>query len=413
MRLDFDAFDITPAEARARFRWATRQGQPAWLWPATPVVDWQEALGEIERLLRFVLSGAQAPGTLAGDPAAIGLAGYTSGVGPLLGHWSEQNLFSTTNEIAAVLELHLHHNRLRVARIEAATVPIIEALAERNIAVAVLKGAHTGVDYFGAAGIRPASDVDLLVHADAMTDAEAVIAAAGFVAASRGGRETSWRPADAALLPRSLELVHADDPWSIDLHGSLDISAGAGTPTARLDRAAPMTSHSRWGPCPVARVLDQPLLLLHLAIHAGAGLHNLSLLRLTELALVIRQDEPTGRFAWESFLALGATCGGLGYAFTALKLCADLVPETIPQAVLDRCAADAPPAVRRLLDQLTPANAQRIDRNSLAEHAMWAEGWSGRMRQFASDLVPSTSLRALGAIYQRRAWTLIRGKIRL
>ena len=128
---------------------------------------------------------------------------------------------------------------------------------------------------------------------------------------------------------------------------------------------------------------------------------------------MIRKDAATGRLSWDDFLSLGASVGGLAYAFAALKLCADLVPGTVPGPVLERCAADTPAAVRRRLDRLTPASAQRIDRNSMTEHGMWVNGWSGLARQFASDLIPSTSWRKLSAIYQRRAWTLMRGKIRL
>jgi hypothetical protein len=412
MRLDFDAFDLTPAEVGARFRWATRQGQAAWLWPGTPVATWRRALHDIEALARAVLSGRTVDAMLDGDPAAVSLACYTSGLGPLLGYWHEQARFPAAPEVAAVLELHLRHNRIRSTRMESAIVPIIEAFAERGIRVAVLKGAHTGTAYFGADGVRPASDIDLLVPTGPMAEAEAVIVEAGFSEASRTRWESSWQPATGPRKPRSLQLAHADDPWAIDLHGSLNISAGAGTPLARLDDAEPLASHSRWQVCPSARVLEQPLLLLHLAVHAGAGQQNLTLLRLTELALVARKDVAADALSWDAFLALGRRTGALGYAFPALKLCADLAPGFVPDWVVERCADHAPVAVRRLVERLTPSTAQRIDRNSMAEHAMWVEGWGGRLRQLASDLVPSTSWRELGTIYQRRAWTLMRGKIR-
>jgi hypothetical protein len=160
-----------------------------------------------------------------------------------------------------------------------------------------------------------------------------------------------------------------------------------------------------------ARVLDQPLLLLHLAAHAGSGLHNLTLLRLVELQLVIRADLASGRLDWDGVLDLGARTGALGYAWPALKLCEDLAPGVAPSAVLEQCAASAPAAVRRRLADLTPATAQRIDRNSVAEHFMWAEGWRGRLRQVASDLLPAAGTpRQFWSIYEARAWRLVRGR---
>jgi hypothetical protein len=411
MQLALDSCDLTPAEVRQRFRWAKRQGNPAWLWPEVSGEAWREALGRIEIAVRGILSGSSNAELPDGDPQAFGLACYTSGAGPLLGWWHERGSLGATAPVAAILDLHLRHNRLRVARMTAAAVALVDALLDRDIAVVVLKGAHTAHAYFPEPGTRPASDIDLLVDGTDAGAAEAVIGSAGYVAAGRGPFESSWRPPSAPMEPRSLRLVHADDPWSVDLHGSLNVLVSAGTPLAELDLAKPMASRRPWQPCRKAAVLEQPLLLLHLAVHAGAGLQNLSLLRLIELQLVIRQDLAAGLFSWDSFLETGQRARSLGFAYPALRLCEDLVPETVPDRVLDRCRRHVPPAVLRVLSGLTPAAAQRVDRSSVAEHFMWAEGWTGRLRQLASDVVPSNSLRKLSAIYEKRAWQLIRGKL--
>jgi hypothetical protein len=159
-------------------------------------------------------------------------------------------------------------------------------------------------------------------------------------------------------------------------------------------------------------VLDQPLLLLHLAAHAGAGWQNLTLLRQVELVLVIRQDLAAGRLSWDAFADLGARTGASSYAYPALALAEKLAPGTIPGAVLDRCAAPAPQAVRRAVERLTPATAQRIDRNSVGEHFMWAEGWRARLRLLASDILPDVgSWPEFRRIYEERAWRLIRGRV--
>jgi hypothetical protein len=168
----------------------------------------------------------------------------------------------------------------------------------------------------------------------------------------------------------------------------------------------------RWWPVdPRGRVLDQPLLLLHLAAHAGAGWQNLTLLRQVELVLVIRQDLAADRLSWDAFLDVGGRTCALGYAYPALHLADKLAPGTVPAKVLDECASRAPRAVRRALERLTPATAQRIDRASLDEHFMWAEGWRARLRQLASDILPAGSWSEFRRIYEERAWRLIRGTV--
>lgn len=412
IHIDCNAQDITEAEVVRRFQWAKRQGRPAWLWPEITVEAWRQALEQIARVVPDALSGGGPSPSLDGDPAAIGLAGYTSGLGPLLGWWTQTGALVPSPAVAPVLDLHLRHNQARAARLETAAVEVVERLARGGAPAAVLKGADTGRAYFPGPGVRPASDIDLLVRAEHVETAEAILRAAGFVEASRGERESSWRPPGAPRAPRSLTLTHADDPWSIDLHSSLDLSVGAGAPVARLDLGAPMDSRRSWALSSLAVALDQPLLLFHLAIHAGAGLQNLTLLRLVELNLVIRRDLAEDRLSWDAFLGLGQRLGLLGFAYPALKLCEDLTPGVVPGEVVERCADAAPRGVVRIVRRLTPAAAQRIARSSIAEHFMWSDDWRQRARQLAADIAPRAgSWRALWSIYEKRAWRLVRGRV--
>lgn len=398
------AFDLD-----ARRRWAMRRGNPAWLWPEVTIADWRTALRAIEPVVRAVLVGDATPPMLDGDPPAVELACYTSGTGPLLGWWQDRGMLGAAPGIVPILSRHLRHNRIRAARMTAAAGAVVDRLAAHDIPVAILKGAHSAEDYFPAPGTRPASDVDLLVPARHAWTAELVIGGAGFGLIGRGPRESTWRPAGGRTEPRSLTMVHADDPWSIDLHDSLDLLVAAGAPVAALDTLRPLDGARRWTPNPWATVLDQPALLLHLAVHAGAGLHNLTLLRLIELHLVITRDRAAGRLDWQAVLAAGEAAGLLGYAWPALDLCEKLAPGTVPSFVRDRCAGAAPAAVRRIVAGLTPASAQRIGETSLAEHFMWSRGWIGLARQVAHDIsLPRVSWRASRTIYERRAWQLLR-----
>jgi hypothetical protein len=347
-----------------------------------------------------------------GDPAAFGLACYTSGMGPLMAWWRDRGLFEASPEIAHVLDLHWRHNRARQHRLVAVATNVVQRFDAAGIAVVALKGLHTAAAYFPAEGTRPMADIDLLVARADVTTAENVLAAAGLEPGLRGRRETHWYPrADPARL-RTLLFVHEHDPWSIDLHYSLDQFVAGGAPVARFDDSAPFMHSGPLPGLPMVRALDQPLLLLHIAAHAGGGLHNLTLLRLAELCFVIQRDETSGRLSWQELLETGAAIGALGYAYPALKLCEALVPRTIPLDVLDRCAAAAPPRVVRFVDSLTPATAQRVDRSSLAEHFMWTSNWVGALRQLVADVVPAPrSWRASLTIYERRAWQVLRGRM--
>jgi hypothetical protein len=409
MHMALTASDLSPEEVRQRFAWARRQGAPAWLWPDITIEAWQQALAGIETVTRAALAGGTS--LLEGDPAAIGLAGYTSGMGALLGWWHQQGLVETSPDIAAVLDLHLRHNVARAARMEASAAAVVAALRGAGIAVAVLKGAHTAGAYFPHPGTRPASDIDLLVRGCDRAAAEAVLEAIGFTLASRGALESSWRRAGVAEYPRSLEFVHAEDPWTIDLHHTLDVFVSAGVPIAALDRAEPLSSTRPWAASPGAVVLEQPLLLLHLAVHAGSALQSLTLLRQVELVLVIRHDVADARLSWDAFIASAARCDALGFAYPALRLCEELAPGTVPHAVLDQLAAAAPPRMLRIVNQLAPASAHRVVRSSVGEHFMWTRGWRGWLRQLAADVAPTgISWRRVRAIYEARGWRLIRGR---
>jgi len=407
-QLPLDSLDLTEEEVRRRFKFARRHGQPAWLWPEVPRDQWNHALRAIAGAAAAILGGKSCFDLADHNADAVGLAGYTSGLGPLLGWWRERGQLAASESVGAMLDLHLRHSRQRTRRMEARAVEAVEELSCRGIDVLVLKGAHTGATYFPEPATRPASDIDLLVgprHGDA---AKAALAALGYRQASVGNFESSWRLPSAARIPRSLRLVHADDPWSIDLHTSLSGQTG-GAPVIDLDSARPFANSDRWDAEPRGLVLRQPLLLHQLAIHAGSALQNLTLLRLVELRFVIARDAASGHLDWDEFLVIGRALGSLGHVWPALNLCCDLVPGTVPAVVLRECEAHAPARVRRVIGRLRPANAQRVERTSIAEHFMWAEGLSGHLRQLASDLVPGRSIGVVRNVYGRRTWQLLRG----
>jgi len=398
-QLALDTFDIAPDEVRARISWAAHRGQPQWLWPDVDVHGWHEAQEQIARVASDVLVHGCSVQPLDGIAAAIGVAGYTSGMGPLLGHWLEVGQVTAGPAVAALLELQLRHNRLRMERMATHAAAIGRVLADAGVAHTVLKGMHTAYRYFQEPGTRPLSDIDLLIAPFAERRASDALYAAGFrqQGALAWPPERWWQLAGSPEHPRSLCFVHVDDPWVVDVHTSLNRRFAAGSPIVRMDDAAAGVVRQDRAPSPHAQGLPQPALLLHLAVHASCGFASLTLLRMVELMLVIRKDFGTDPACWDSYLAAANATGVPGFTYPALKMCNDLVPGTVPTEVLAELRQDLPGTVARVVDPLSPANAQQLLRSSLREHFMWAPSAAMAVRQFLSEIVPSdrSSLTAL------------------
>ena len=389
-----------------RKAWALRRGDRLWLWPEVEPREWQIAMAEIERTCAAVLGGSTA--RLGGAPAPIGLAAFTSGVGPLLGWWIDQGLVSPSSAEVRDICLHqLHANGERMERLLGHAGEITSRFASAGIGVSLLKGAHTAPTYFPHASCRPMADIDLLVGSDDGAAACVVLRSSGYREAVRSSIESTWKHVDSAREPRTVLSLEADDPWAVDLHTSLDIPGPPGASRARLSLASHLTSPSR--DLPGARQLRQPVLLMHLSAHAGSGFHSLTLLRLVEIGLVARKDRAYGSLDWDEFLDLGEATGSLAFAYPALDLARRLSPEDIPQPVVERCAKEAPSRIRRLVGQLRPATAHRIHEPTLLEHFAWTRGVGGWLRRLAADLVPEPgSMSTTAAIQASRVRGLVR-----
>lgn len=404
-----DAFDLAPEEVRRRFHWAIGQGNPTWLWPDTAVTEWQAALRGIERVTREILTASHAPARLEGTAEAIGIACYTSGMGPLLGYWLKQGHLTADPPIHAVLDLHLQHNRLRMEKMVARAREIVGALSESGIEPTILKGMHTAFSYFPEPATRPLSDIDVLVNRSDRAKAAEVLSELGFELRDVSSSQENWRPRGARAEPRTLRYVHADDPWSVDLQFTLDLRYCSGERLITLDDLHPASAPGHWGLSPQAKVLGQPLSLLFLAAHASCPLNSLTLLRQTELVFVIRRDTETDALDWDRLVSATGRTGALAGIYPALVICNRLVPGIVPASVVAACTQAAPAGARRIIDALSPADAQRVVRCSISERFMWSPSLSGRLKLiFRSLLPPNMPLAALARIYRMRAWRLAR-----
>jgi hypothetical protein len=367
---------LSQAEIDARLaRWAvTADGRD--LWPEVPVPAFRAAQAEIGRVAAAALSGTPDPEPLrlpsGVDAHALGVAANASGMGPLLGWWCENGRVTAEPPVAELLAQHLDHGRRRARTLRAGLERVIAALAGRGVEALVLKSCHTAYRYFPEPGTRPASDVDLLVGpADAPRAADA-LRHLGFsvVEASRVRERSTWRPPGAGPV-RSIELTHADDPWTLDLHVSLDRTLLPGVAIS-LGAVAPAAGDVWYQFSRPVRVLPQPLLLAYLAAHASSHFFSMPLVRLVELALVARADFGGRTERWRGFGDLVRRTGTDRFMFPALDLAERLAPGTVDPIVHAGIAAATPARLRRRVRRLDPGTAQRLHPYPRGERFIWS-----------------------------------------
>ena len=409
--------ELDPDEIADRLRWARQRGHPRYPWPEIPVGAWRGALGEIEEATRTVLAGGTAslperdrPGT-----RALGVAAFTSGMGPLLGAWAGSGALEAPGEVGAVLEAHLFHGRLRAVRLAAELERAAAALAGAGVRPLVVKAGHTARVYFPEPGARPAADLDLVVTPPEWRAAEQALARAGWmrVGGQRRPLKSEWLAVGSPSRLRSLELAHGDDPVAIDLHASLDRDF-FGVRTVRLPGAArrPFPMALAAGDVP-ADVLAQPELLLFHALHASEGLHSLTLVRLAEIVLMIRRDRATGALEERAARDLMERTGAGRFVHPALVLAERLAPGTVPAGLLEAAAARATPRMHQLLAGLSPSDAQRPTYSTLAESLVWCATPAEYLRRGLHMLAPAPAggLRALADLYALRVRRVLRGRV--
>lgn len=162
--MDVD-YELTSEQVRSRFRWALQQGNPQWLWPQITQAGWQLALEEIEQTLRRVLAGKTGQLGLKAGPLEIGIAAYTSGMGPLLGYWAGAAKVSADEPIHKIIRSHFTHNHDRMNDLARHASRLVGELTAAGVGVTLLKGMHTAFSFFPTPGSRPLSDIDLRIRA--------------------------------------------------------------------------------------------------------------------------------------------------------------------------------------------------------------------------------------------------------
>jgi hypothetical protein len=174
-------------------------------------------------------------------------------------------------------------------------------------------------------------------------------------------------------------MAHPEDPWDVDLHVTLDRFLSDVVP-ARLGPAAPPELIEYRVGRHAVRALGQPLLTAHLAIHLSDHFEMTSLMRIYELATVVRRDVAAGVLTWDALLCRLRAAGATGYVYPGFALAENLFPGTVDGGFLEAVRRETRRAVRHVVDQTAPGRAMRMFDRSAQIRVMWLGGWRAWVR---------------------------------
>jgi hypothetical protein len=403
--LPFDALDLAPAEVDRRFALAHARGTPRWLWPELPVERWAAGRRDVVRVTGEVLAGRTAALDPRGEVGAeaIGIAAFTLGMGPLLGHWIAAGSLDAEPRTAAVLALHLEHGRARAEKLDGVLDATLAALASAGVGATVIKGMHTARALFPEPGTRPMSDVDLVIEPHDVPAAEEALAAAGFARQSaefqRYPYHADWRPPGEDGRLRSLLLSHRDNPLTLNLHDVFDRFPGHGR--VLLGTPGPADTGEMPGVRTPARVLAGPFLVAYLAAHASEQRENLLLVRLVELVLAMRTVDTA---SLREFLHARRMAH---HVYPALALAERLASGTLDAGFLAWMQAESGARVCRGVAALDLSMLQRMDAAVAGGQSIAARGTMERVRAALQWLVPHRSVPRVAAVYRNRWGRLV------
>lgn len=373
----------TAAENARRVAAWSRSGDSNRLWPDVRPEDRLAAHARVLDATRAILNATRNPPHLAAPNTtavrATGIAAFESGMGPLLGWWVERGQLTSPSDLTDLLANHLVHARARSEKLEAVLVRILDTAAHRAITPVLLKGVHTGRAFFPEPATRIGADVDILVAPHERAAMRSVLTDMGLVevATNAAPFRADWAPPDASRAVRSLELTHADDPWTVDLHITLDRRFAPGVNLTLPEPATTLLDVQGRA----ARVLAHPSLATFLAVHASYNPHEIQLVRLVELALVLRSED---RYDWTGLAQYLHDTDAARFAYPAFALVKHLFPHTVDDAFLHAIEPAATAATRRMTRALAVSGTLRLPRRSIVEKFMWVRGpreWLGALRE--------------------------------
>jgi hypothetical protein len=138
-----------------------------------------------------------------------------------------------------------------------------------------------------------------------------------------------------------------------------------------------------------ARVLAEPYLTAFLALHASHDPTRMQLVRLVELALVLRADARASRLDPGELAALLRSTDTLRFVHPALELVDELAPGTVERGLLEQARGRATARTLRVVDELRAAGMAPPARPTLDAKLMWARGPRELLLNLSELVLPS------------------------
>jgi hypothetical protein len=286
---------------------------------------------------------------------------------------------------------------------------VLARMERAGLEPGVIKGFHTAHAYFPEPGVRPCSDIDVVVPPAAIAEAERLLGEAGFVPERRVGTTSykrEWLPPDGPGEVWSYELWHARSRWKLDLHDGLNFATVM--QNVRTPQVPRFTET-----CTVdgvtLRVADPNELIALLAAHASTEIYSQRLVRLVELVLVVRRATALGTLDWRAVESSLAERGSLRFAYPMLALTERLAPNTVDLALLARLSSATTARARAVTSTLSPT-APILDQDfSLRGRLIWASDLRETIRRLWLMIAPlegASPIRQLRT-YRHRAMRLL------
>lgn len=367
-----DSVDET-ALRLARFQ---ETGDPSVLWPGLTEPARVAAARELGRVVERVLAGddlVRLDPENAHTAYALGIAGHTTGIGPVIGRWIEDGVVDARADASATFARQVRHARARARRIDDEVLPALDALLAAGLIPVVLKGFHTSRVVFDEPAVRRMSDVDLLFPVDRIQEVESVLSRIGFRAEGPALQpyKRDWIGGDVDPRLYSVELTHEKSKWTIELHTSLDRSFAPGS-VAKLDalkdRVEAFVFRGRQ-----LFALDPAAVVILLGCHCSHELDGVRLLRLFELVSAVRHWSAEERLDWSEVLGILKKAGAARFTYPAFSLANQLAPNAIDQRVISIGERESTAASRHTVARLIPSGGSLDDR-SVVRQLMWTTG---------------------------------------
>jgi len=216
-----------------------------------------------------------------------------------------------------------HHTRVRDDRFAELLATLDGMMRAAGIPIVPLKGSALRELQVHAPGVRPMSDIDLLVSPQDVGETVKVLRKIGYVAKFSVQRHLVLAPSDMRI-PQCLG-EHGDAPYKIELHTAI----AEALPFTKVDITDRIRAQNQRAG--INRYASEHALMCHLLLHAAGNMraNALRLMQLIDIAMLARRFGPAD---WLALLDVSQTHAW--WMYPPLAMTARYLPGEIPPAAL-------------------------------------------------------------------------------